>query len=72
MNSFAAVLDTFDLRFADTPIMVCQEWSLDELGVDDEEGREAYRRLLERGFVPCQVYSTLAPDGEYGYVGRRR
>jgi hypothetical protein len=68
VDSFAAVLDASHPFSADVPIMVCQQWSLDEVGLDCEASREAYRRLLDCGFVPCQVYSALEPEGEYGHL----
>jgi hypothetical protein len=34
----------------------------------DAEARDAYARRGDRGFVPCQVYSVRAPEGEFGHV----
>jgi hypothetical protein len=52
------------------PPKVCREWSLNEVGLDDAESWEMYRRSLDKGFVPCQVYSVREPEGEYGHVHR--
>ena len=74
MRHFAVVVWHGDLALLDPPAIVCR--ALHPMEDPDLVGRpgelEQELELYKRGYLMCECFSQVVPEGEFGYRGEHR